>query len=422
LEIHEFRHALKLGLGRAVLFVDGPLAAQYSDALLEACLHTKVYDPQIEGPRGRYLLDVVNRTGNPSFYTDRILEGLEEGADHWDAVQFFGLARLLVQEGNSRARGAMITSFEANVASTSVDDYVAEFIHLDGVEGLLFALERIGASLRGVEKPWASDSLRRQAGEILGEDAVTLAIAERAQTSANVAAYVDAENSYDTVWAAQFPPRSEKALSYLQFQIQVASAGLQEWPVWGRNAGPVELRLAALDLIQQTEPRKLMQYLRIFWRHPFPLDYEHLFRFTNSTDRGVPPHALKALSKIKDDRIRRFALALVENRSPRRGHAVQLLVKNFRDGDHEMVKDWCEKESDPEELNCYRTYLRDFLREHPNLEIEIDLLTMFYDRQLCAHCRSDDVERLIELNALPDDLRAESQFDSYLETRELVAG
>lgn len=86
-----------------------------------------------------------------------------------------------------------------------------------------------------------------------------------------------------------------------------------------------------------------------------------------------------------------------------------------------MVKEWCENETDPEELNRYHIYLRDFIREHPHDAIEIALLTLFYDRQLCAHCRCDDVQLLIELNALPDDLRAESRFDSYLETRELVA-
>ena len=99
---------------------------------------------------------------------------------------------------------------------------------------------------------------------------VTLAIAEGAQESHNVAAYVDAETSLHTAWEAKGSIKRARARSYEQFRIQVASAGLQEWPVWGENAGPVELEFAALDLIRQTEPRKQMQYLRIFWKHPFP--------------------------------------------------------------------------------------------------------------------------------------------------------
>lgn len=247
--------------------MDGPLAAPYSDALLDACLHTKAHDPQIEGPRGRYLLDIINRTGTTSFYTDRILEVLPEDAHHWDAEQFFEMARLLAQEGNARARRAMIASFEANVATTSVDDYAAEFMRLDGVDGLLFTLDRIGAWLRVADEPRVSDSLLRRANEILGEEVVAQAINERARTSANVATYIDMENASFARWAEKGSPKREPVHTYDQFRAQVAS---DEWPNWGEHFGPTELRLAALDLLQQTDPRKQRQYLRIFYKHTFP--------------------------------------------------------------------------------------------------------------------------------------------------------
>jgi len=68
MDIREFSHAVSLGLGRAVLHVHEYLPSPYVDIILDACLHVKAHDPQIEGRRAEYMLDIVRRTGDPSFY------------------------------------------------------------------------------------------------------------------------------------------------------------------------------------------------------------------------------------------------------------------------------------------------------------------------------------------------------------------
>src|SRR5260370_639379 len=107
MDIKEFSRAVSLGLGRAVLYVDEYLPSPYVDIILKACLHAKAYDRQIEQSRAEYMLDIVRRTGDPSFYKNKVIEALYDEADEWDALQRFQMARLLAQEGDRRAMSSM---------------------------------------------------------------------------------------------------------------------------------------------------------------------------------------------------------------------------------------------------------------------------------------------------------------------------
>lgn len=405
-----------LGLGRAVLFVDGPLAPPFSEAVLEACLQNKARDPQIEDSREQYMLDIVRRTGNPSFYTDHILAVPAVDPDSWDVGQRLEMLRLLAQEGDSQARCAMIATFEATFGPSNGGSFASEFIELDGIAGLLFVMERIGAWLREDEERWVDDMLLSLAGGMFGTDAVSSAVSERARIDVNVAAFLERANATSVEWTDD-----SRVLSYEQVRIHIRS-GRSGYFDWVKRAGPVELEFAALDLIHETECDQLLAYLKIFRNRRFPLDCEHLIRLTASPDGGVARRALLALANVENDKVRQLALSLVESRSPHRIFAIDLLVNNFRSGDQERVANWCKEETEPDFINGYGLDLGEFFRAHPSDKIETELLVALYDRQPCSHCRHNIVQRLIELNALPDDLRAESKFDSYLETRELVAG
>ena len=126
------------------------------------------------------------------------------------------------------------------------------------------------------------------------------------------------------------------------------------------------------------------------------------------------------LANLVHDKIRSLAFDLVESKSSLRGFAIDLLVRNFRDGDHSTVEAWCEAEQEPSDLNAYDRSLRGFFAAHPNPPVELRLLLKLYDREPCAHCRCYIVERLWELGRLPETLRRECEHDSYEETRELV--
>jgi hypothetical protein len=189
---------------------------------------------------------------------------------------------------------------------------------------------------------------------------------------------------------------------------------------WGQNASDSDAERAARDLIQETDPKKLRLYLLLFRKRLFPLDCGHLLRLVELPDGPVPRHALGVLANLEQEGIRKLAFKLVEARSSLRGYAIDLLIRNFRDGDHAIIEGWCEAEQDLSTVNAYDRSLRDFFAAHPNLQSEVRLLKKFYETEPCAHCRYFVVERLLELNGLPEILKRECQHDSYADTRELV--
>ncbi len=420
MDIQGFRHAVSLGLGRAVLQVPKHRGAEFAEVILDACLHTKARDAQVEGSRAQYMLDIVRRTDDPSFYSSKVLDALTDEADEWDALQRFQIARLLAQEGNDRARQAMAEAFERQIGSSMQDCYAEEFINLDGIPGLLFAVGRIGRGLKADPERWADDCLISMAGDTWGQESVWNATEERAKTDVNVSAYVEAVKA-NRLRREEYRRIDPSSVSYEQIRLMIASGKtVGILADWGQNADPADLELAASDLIQEVDSSRLRSYLHIFRKRAFPLGCDHLLQLAGMPDGPVPRHALSALECVHDDRVRRLALSLVEARSPLRGYAVGLLENNFHHGDHEMVMAWCDDEGDPEILSDFDRSLRRFFSAHPNDSIESQILTGLYDREPCSHCRWFIVKRLLELKRLPEDLRAESAHDCYLETRALV--
>lgn len=420
MEVEGFRHAVSLGLGRAVLHVSEQGGRSFVEVILDACLHTKARDPQVEGSRAQYMLDIVRRASDPSFYTRRILDALSEEADGWDALQRFQIASLLAQMGNDQARQRMIEAFERQSGSSMQDAFAEEFISLDGVPGLLFAVERIGRGLRADSERWVDDYLLSLAQDSFGAEAVSNSITERAKTDANVSAYVEAVNA-NRLLRAEYRSPDPSSFTYAQIRSMIEGGKtVPLLPHWGVIADAADLTLAADDLTREVGSARLVSYLCIFRKRAFPLGCDHLLRLASLPDVPVARHALIALENVSDDKVRELAITLVEARSPHRGYAVGLLTNNFREGDHELVKAWCNDEGDPEILNSFDRGFRTFFMIHPNDPIEGQILTGLYDREPCSHCRYAIVKRLLQLERFPEELRIESAYDSDLQTRALV--
>jgi hypothetical protein len=404
-----------------VVHVQGPLSSPFADVVLEACLQNKARDPQVEGSRAPYMLEIVRRTGDPSVYTDKVLDAISCEANSWDSLQRFQIARLVAQEGDPHARQAMSEAFEHNLGGAMEDAFAEEFICLDGLPGLLFAISQIGIGLTKGGDRWVDDSLLSTAEDTFGPQTVRDAVRERAKTDGNVATYVEAVNA-NRMLRQEHRRRDPSTLSYEQIRSMIVSGKKEGYLVdWGRTADATELELAAADLLSETDPERLLSYLFIFWKRAFPLDSDHLLRLTDAPDDRIKRYALRALANLTNDEVRELALSLVTNKSTFRGYAIDLLTRNFHHGDHEMVKTWCDEESDSEILNDFDRRLGEFFNAHPNNSIERQLLTSLYDREPCSHCRCSIVARLLQLDSLPAALRAESAHDSYLKTRELVS-
>lgn len=418
MDAKQFERLVALGLGKAVLHLRDHDARPYREIIVDACLHNKAYAPQIEGSRAEYMLDLVQSSGDPAFYAEATIRSLGEEADDWDDAQRFRIARLLAQSGNQSARRVMRAAFQAKRISAS--DIAAEFIELDGIQGLLFVARQIGEQLAQSPDQWEDDYLLSRAGDICGRDRVDATLKINSETDKNIETYLSAIEDNRRLRAVnqRIDPR---ALTYGEVRslIETDKAGgiLVQW---SKHANDSELICAARDLVRESDPKKLKAYLLLFRKRRFPLEIDHLLRLVELPDGPVPRHTLGVLANLDHEQIRSLAFKLIRTASSLRGYAINLLVKNFRKGDHATVEAWCDAEQDPDVVNGFDRSMREFFVAHPNSEIERRLLIKFYEKEPCAHCRSYVVERLLQLDGLPDMVRRECEHDSYLETRELV--
>lgn len=97
-----------------------------------------------------------------------------------------------------------------------------------------------------------------------------------------------------------------------------------------------------------------------------------------------------------------------------------MLERNWEPGDHEIVLGWFEAELDRVARHSMQDALREFWTHHPDPGGELRMLHAQYEKGTCSFCRERTVQRLIELNSLPDTLRAECAHDASSEIRELV--
>ena len=64
--------------------------------------------------------------------------------------------------------------------------------------------------------------------------------------------------------------------------------------------------------------------------------------------------------------------------------------------------------------------LTDFWERHPDEESEVSMLRALYELGPCSFCREGAVRRLIERNALTEQMRVECAYDANDEIRKLI--
>lgn len=151
-----FRESLHLGLGRAILYARNHDVREYRDLILDACLRCYSYDVQVEGTRADYMYELVGLLPDKVFYRDAVLNALATTEVDNDAIQRFRFAARLALDGDQRATRMMRDNY--NPGPSRGESIGINFLDVDGIQGLLFVAEKIGAAL--LAKPGKSDISR----------------------------------------------------------------------------------------------------------------------------------------------------------------------------------------------------------------------------------------------------------------------
>ena len=151
------REALHNGLGRAILYARDNDVQQFRDMILDACLHCHAVDPQCEGTRAPYMLELASLLPDRQFYCDQVLKALPGSGDDWDAVQRFEFAAQMWFSGDDEdAKRLMYECF--NPGPSMGVSIAIKFVRMDELKGLLFAAAKIGTRLMSkldvVDQEW----------------------------------------------------------------------------------------------------------------------------------------------------------------------------------------------------------------------------------------------------------------------------
>jgi hypothetical protein len=338
MEKDQFSRVLHQGRGRAILYARDHDVSEFRDVILDACLHCRALDPQGEGTRAVYTLGLLDTLPDRQFYCGEVLKALPACEDDWDALELFHFAACLACDGDERAKRAMYESFKPGPRHG--ESIAIDFVRMDGLRGLLFAIEKISALVAAGGVDVDLGYLISQSFEICGEQETLDALRAAGRENPQIEAYRLAAGAERQRWAAQDAERDRiNALSYEQLRRELPVLKRSRLWAWGKHAGEDELERAAQGLISAQDPADQMAHLRIFGLRRFPLDPRILLQLAASDQTQVAATATKALSHIEHSSLRELALRLVRDRLAGRRDAIQLLGVNFEPEDHGMVLD-----------------------------------------------------------------------------------
>ena len=133
------------------------------------------------------MLELVNTLPDRQFYRDEVLRQLPADGDDWHAVQRFHVVACMYFDGDEHARQVMYENFKPGPKTGEAIGI--DFVRMDGLSGLLFAADKIGALLlsRGdeVDEGW----LWSQAIELCGQEEAETALREAGAINHRIEAY-----------------------------------------------------------------------------------------------------------------------------------------------------------------------------------------------------------------------------------------
>lgn len=436
----EYARALRTGHGRAQLQVLRHGIGEDSRRLVDACLERLAFDPQTHGPRGEWLVDMVDRTGIVNDVVDAIAAA--PATDFWDADhQCSVLEAIARRELHPRARPLLLGMLSRVPGSSDVVG-LEQVVTLDGIDGMLFVARKLGHWLGEDASFHADDHPIRLLADGLGEEAVVSALVAASQTDADIAryartvfdnpapasAYLAIPTQLTTMSSSEVAERQSARRDRIRAipASEVIATAREEdsgpchwftsWGWFGEDGSREEVFAALLD---ERSPVVAARLLRVFVRVGLPRFHPSLQRWAASTGE-VAWAAMKGLSKVSDPRVRAMAIARLSGPEPD-PCAIQLLQGNFAHGDHKFVERALLSDEDEDRWHDTLGDVLEVFEAHQVPESRTSLTTV-YEHSPCELCRARAAELLDRLGLLPAWIAEEALFDANDELHALAKG
>lgn len=416
-----FCSALKKGLGRAmILLSETPDNSEFSQALLHACLVNQVYDRQCEEDRVKYLYDLISQTGKREFYRSHLFHHLlasDQEVEEVDKAQIYGILCCIAAERHDDDRRVLheflIEADYHGIGSICMYWYV----WLEGIDGFLFCFRHFFENRTDdlLENRWVFSLLLGALKERDGEDASMEAL-ERARSGwPKLDELLRLNAAKDSATVSE----PEVGLDYTAAKVGLdLEHGFPR--SWINSASAEDLMLAARDLLNESDQKKIWLYLGVFRGKNFPLPPSELFRFVESEDKRISFAAVWALRRLSHPDVRELALKkIVEGSNP--DLAIRLLASNFQSGDlravEALIDRFCPNEQTWHDIGRALLELLRWASVSP--EESRSLLLKLYEEAPCSLCRGGFVRKLSAAGHVPDWMAKEARFDADPRTASL---
>lgn len=417
-------------MGRAILQIRAEGLSKHRELVLDSCVHNRAFDRPAEGSRAGYVFPIIHQSEEAQWFRDGIIDALPTVHDRFDASQLFEFAVLFAQQRDAEARQAAYDNFHHNDTGEAFTG-AEELIRLDGIDGLIAVLEFIGSGPADMSWLQEGDYLVRQAEELDGIEQVRLALQD-ASSKPGVAEFLA---GIDSVYSPYNSALEIRAIREEQLDKRVNSGRVPDdalwWEIknhpefcrvaysWGWRTSDAELIHAATDLPLENDIERLRAHLSIFSKRPFPLDPDPLIELVSNADESVVARALNALEQVAHEKVRKLSFELRDSEEWS-DRSVGLLKHNYRSGDHRMIVELLERETDPDKLHVMGLGVREVYEQNPSAE-GLEPLMLVYEKGPCSMCRFGCVKLLRDLNGVPDWMAEECLHDADPETRQLAA-
>lgn len=416
-----FASALRTGHGRAIQHIQDHGSNGLEEIIIEACVTSVSYDPQLEAERAPWLFSIVDRAKLKADVVQAIRKAINTAPaeSSRDSDQRSAILKELAASGSEDARRLLYSSL-ARSSNTADVIGAPEIVALDGVDGLIYVAKQMGQWMQADPDFWDDDSMIAGFDASTGIKAGLAALEREAALDSDIATYLagirdtrDGLNSSSTRFDAM-SLKGDEVVAYVKKNPKDQCFWLRRWGTVANN-DQREIVFAALVAAEESDHAKRL--FRCFAITGLPQFEIRLLRWIEHVDAQVRWAAVAALARMTHVELRQVAMRLITGDSIANG--VTLLVRNFLEGDFSRCAEHLSQLADADETHHLVGALLDLCEAHLGHNAQHCLLYV-YEFSPCSTCRKRAVKALIDANTAPAWVLAESAFDADPETRAFV--
>ena len=428
----KFRLALGAGLGRCLLQLRAHRATpSQRRSVLLACVRNVAYDPQCEGSRHQYLLDLASATHSYEAIEATVLARFRQSVGTWD----FDTMSIWIEEfaahGNQRARDQVydlverVDTFPDGFRDQAFVRLLRMLVRLDAKDGFVRGARRLQRIADAVD-PWVVTAFLETSREFFGAANESELVAK---LPLEVRAFLDRRSEELKAARAAPAPRPTLADGWEGFveQWRAMQTTRSRWGHawargWAKEASRAELQRAAEDLRDDGDEDLVLLALNALQRMPWPGSARDLMRLTASDHPRTSRLSISALAKLPaDPEIRGLAwMRLTTGGTP---DFARLLANNLVAGDGARLAAVLPTlmSGNADDRHVAAVASLDGFAECKMPDESFPIWAWIYEQSPCSQCRLHAVEHLVSDATMPSGWVDECRWDSSAEIRACVA-